>query len=159
VTSITLAQTLLWHILHYVVQHTHTWTGYFFLVSIWQHLVDSVYKLCSLSSPPPQKKITREQISWSHRPRNVPIFGYDFIRKQQFHSTNWIEVVPACWNNMFALSKSNGAESFFRSQQVLSQEIPRIIWNRRFVTAFTKAYHLSVSWARSVQSIPPHATW
>jgi len=29
---------------------------------------------------------------------------------------------------------------------------------RRFVTAFTSARHLSLSWASSIQSIPPHAT-
>ena len=27
---------------------------------------------------------------------------------------------------------------------------------RRFITAFTSARHLSLSWARSIQSIPPH---
>ena len=29
---------------------------------------------------------------------------------------------------------------------------------RRFITAFTNACHLSLSWARSIQSIPPHPT-
>ena len=28
----------------------------------------------------------------------------------------------------------------------------------RFITAFTSAHHLSLSWARSIQSIPPHPT-
>ena len=37
-----------------------------------------------------------------------------------------------------------------------SQEIPRILWNRRFITAFTS--HLSLSWARSIQSMPPQST-
>jgi len=39
-----------------------------------------------------------------------------------------------------------------------SQEIPRIFWTRRFITAFTSASHLSLSWARPIQSTPPHPT-
>ena len=34
-----------------------------------------------------------------------------------------------------------------------SQEIPRIFGTRRFITAFTSARHLSLSWARSIQSM------
>jgi len=30
---------------------------------------------------------------------------------------------------------------------------------RRFITAFTKAHHLSLSWARSIQSMPHHTAW
>jgi len=37
-----------------------------------------------------------------------------------------------------------------------SQEIPRILWNRKFITALTS--HLPLSWARSIQSMPPHPT-
>ena len=37
-----------------------------------------------------------------------------------------------------------------------SQEVPRILRNRRFITAFTSARHLSLSWASSIQSINPH---
>jgi len=29
---------------------------------------------------------------------------------------------------------------------------------QRFITAFTSAHHLSLSWASSIQSIPPHPT-
>ena len=40
-----------------------------------------------------------------------------------------------------------------------SQEIPCILWNpRRFITAFPSARYLSLSWASSIQSIPPHPT-
>jgi hypothetical protein len=39
-----------------------------------------------------------------------------------------------------------------------SQEIPRIVWDPKFITAFTSACHLSLSWARLIQSIPPHPT-
>jgi len=37
-----------------------------------------------------------------------------------------------------------------------SQEIPRILWNPKVHCAFTTAHHLSLSWARSIQSIPSH---
>ena len=37
-----------------------------------------------------------------------------------------------------------------------SQEIPSILGTRKFITTFTSARHLSLSWASSVQSIAPH---
>jgi len=41
-----------------------------------------------------------------------------------------------------------------------SQEIPRILWTRRFITAFTSARHLSLSWASSIHFIPSHpSSW
>ena len=39
-----------------------------------------------------------------------------------------------------------------------SQEIPPILWNQNFINAFISASHLSLSWASSIQSIPPHLT-
>jgi len=37
-----------------------------------------------------------------------------------------------------------------------SQEIPRILWNPKvWITALTSARHLSLTWASSIQSIPP----
>jgi len=38
------------------------------------------------------------------------------------------------------------------------QEIPALYGTQRFITAFTSARHLSLSWASSIQSIPPHPT-
>ena len=37
-----------------------------------------------------------------------------------------------------------------------SQEIPAFYGIRKFITAFTSARHLSLSWASSIQSKPPH---
>jgi hypothetical protein len=42
-----------------------------------------------------------------------------------------------------------GAERYARCHQLCS---------RRFITAFTRADHLSLSWARPIQSTPPHPT-
>ena len=39
-----------------------------------------------------------------------------------------------------------------------SQEIPRIFGTRRFITVFTSALHLSLSWANSIQSAQPLPT-
>ena len=40
-----------------------------------------------------------------------------------------------------------------------SQEVPHFYGTRRFITAFTRARHLSISWASSIQSIPPPLTY
>ena len=41
-----------------------------------------------------------------------------------------------------------------------SQEIPNIFGTRRFITIFTSARHLSLSWANSIQSSqPPPTSW
>jgi len=39
-----------------------------------------------------------------------------------------------------------------------SHEILRILWNPNVITSFTRVRHLSLSSARSIQSIPPHPT-
>ena len=41
----------------------------------------------------------------------------------------------------------------------VSQEIPRIYGNRKFITASTSARHQSLSWARSIQSMLSHTTF
>jgi hypothetical protein len=40
-----------------------------------------------------------------------------------------------------------------------SQEIPRIAWNQKFITAFVTAHHLSLSWARSMLPMPLPTSW
>jgi hypothetical protein len=37
-----------------------------------------------------------------------------------------------------------------------TQELPCILWTRRFIIVFTRALHWSLSWARSIQSISSH---
>ena len=47
--------------------------------------------------------------------------------------------------------------SWSTDQFSASQEIPRIFfYTRKFITAFTRAHDLSLSWVRSMQSIPTH---
>jgi len=40
----------------------------------------------------------------------------------------------------------------------LVKKFPEFYGTRRFITAFTSARHLSLFWARSIQSMPPHPT-
>jgi len=40
----------------------------------------------------------------------------------------------------------------------LAKEYPAFYGTRRFITAVTRAHNLSLSWASSIQSIPPHQT-
>ena len=40
----------------------------------------------------------------------------------------------------------------------LVKKFPTFYGTRKFITMFTTAHHLSLSWARSIQSIPPHTT-
>jgi len=40
----------------------------------------------------------------------------------------------------------------------LVKKYPHFMEPRRFITAFTSAHHLSLSWASSIQSVPPHPT-
>ena len=38
------------------------------------------------------------------------------------------------------------------------KKLPAVSGTRKFITVFTSALHLSLSWASSIQSIPPHST-
>jgi hypothetical protein len=40
----------------------------------------------------------------------------------------------------------------------LLKKFPTFYGTRRFITVYTRARHLSLSWARSIQSAPPHPT-
>ena len=40
-----------------------------------------------------------------------------------------------------------------------SQEVPRSLWNRKFISTFTSARHMPLFWARSIQSMPHLTSW
>ena len=55
-----------------------------------------------------------------------------------------------CWSGVL-LEKLIGSQSV--------KNFPAFYGTQRFITAFTRAHHLSLSWARSIQSVPhPHPT-
>jgi len=51
------------------------------------------------------------------------------------------------WSRVF-LEKLTGLQ--------LVKKFPSFYGTQRFITAFTSSHHLSLSWASSIQSIPPH---
>ena len=53
------------------------------------------------------------------------------------------------WNRVL-LEKLRGSQ--------IVKKFPAVYGTRRFITAFTSAHYLSISWASSIQSIPPHHT-
>jgi hypothetical protein len=53
------------------------------------------------------------------------------------------------WNRVL-LEKLTGSQ--------LVEQFPAFYGARRFITAFTRARHLSLSWARSIQSLPRNST-
>jgi len=57
-------------------------------------------------------------------------------------STHSMDQSPSCESKRFSAS----------------QEIPHILWNRMSITAFTNTRQLSLPWASSIQSTPPHLT-
>jgi hypothetical protein len=57
---------------------------------------------------------------------------------------NWIHT----WSTYLLTYSMEQSPSWEAKTSWATQEIPRILWTRRFITAFTRARHLSLSWAR-----------
>jgi hypothetical protein len=75
-----------------------------------------------------------------------PNFGsWTFIHRPAYRYTYLI--TP--WSRVL-LEKQTGLK--------LVKKFPAFYWTRSFITTFTSAHHPSLSWASSVQSIPPHPT-
>ena len=66
-----------------------------------------------------------------------------------FCLTLWRRTYVLPWSRVL-LEKLTGSQ--------LVKEFPAFYGTRRFITAFTMPHHLSLSWARSIQSTPPHPT-
>ena len=98
-----------------------------------------------ISSLPPDRRPDNSTLSVTTLPVHIFEIQYSLSPNNlTLHSLShhlWRHVIP-------------GAESFPSA----SQEISRIYGTRRFITAFTSARHLSLSWARSIQSMSPHPT-
>ena len=65
------------------------------------------------------------------------------IKKTNKHLTNSIEQSPSWEANLFSAS----------------HEVPNIYGTWRYITAFTRACHMPLFWARSIQSMPTHPTF
>ena len=68
------------------------------------------------------------------------------------------------WKRMYNLMQSSQSSNCVAHHYLLekltgSQPVKKFLafyGTRKFITAFTSARHLSLSWARSIQSMPPH---
>ena len=68
-------------------------------------------------------------------------------------------LMSSCWSRQwyylltYSMEQSLSWEANWFSA---SQEIPRILGNLKFITAFTTTCHLSLSWVSLIESILPH---
>jgi hypothetical protein len=58
------------------------------------------------------------------------------------------------WNNYLLTARSRVLPEKLKRPELL-KKFPAFCGTRRFITAFTRARHLSLSWARLIQSMPP----
>jgi len=71
-----------------------------------------------------------------------------FVHTIQLHAIHRLQP-----SHMFQLQIAN-----IRQRSIQRNNYPAFYGTLRFITAFTSARHLSLSRARSIQSIPPHPT-
>jgi hypothetical protein len=73
------------------------------------------------------------------------------------HNVTTIFVTSAMiiYSLTYSMEQSPSWESYSFAAR---QEFPPFYGTRRFITAFTSARHLFLSWPSSIQSIPPHPT-
>ena len=85
---------------------------------------------------------------------NIPIIvqKYMITTNVIFCSTLYYHKISnyACIWNRVLLAKLTGSQ--------LVKKFHAFYGTWRFIFAFTSAHHLSLSWARSIQSMPPHPT-
>ena len=77
---------------------------------------------------------------------------FNIPSQNKVHSTKiLLTYLLTAWNGVL-LKKLTGSAA--------SQEIPPFLGTRKFITVFTSARHLPLSWANSIQSPqPPHISW
>jgi len=77
----------------------------------------------------------------------------------KFFQHNGTEEEVLKWVGQRRISYSMEQSPFWETNRFsASQEIPRILWNPKFITVFTSARHMSLSWANLIQSTPLHPT-
>ena len=86
----------------------------------------------------------------THSVQNSAFIGTDTVlTKRVISCTYLLTYLLTSWSTVL-LEKLTGSAA--------SQEIPRIFGTRKFITIFTSARHLSLSWANSIQSPQPPPT-
>ena len=80
----------------------------------------------------------------------VPCILYSLIPRPTTHNIYITYLLTPC--SRVLLEKLTGSAA--------SQKIPRIFGTRKFLTVFTRARHMSLSWANSIESPqPPPTSW
>jgi hypothetical protein len=76
------------------------------------------------------------------------------------HRWNFLQAVKYCRKNTYLHVLTPWSRVLLEKLTVLQlvKKFPAFYGTRRFITAFASARHLSLSWASSIQSIPPHHT-
>ena len=95
-------------------------------------------------------KLWREHNTWRKFMKQIPernrcITALAHIKSQNF--SNILTYILTALSRVL-LEKLTGSQ--------LVKKFPAFYGAQRFITAFTSARHLSLSWARSIQSMPPH---
>jgi hypothetical protein len=84
-----------------------------------------------------------------------------FYRRNRVRITLLVSCTPVLFIIFSHINLTNSMEqrpSWEAKRFSASQEIPAFYGTRRFITAFTRARHLSLSWASSIQFMPIHPT-
>ena len=68
------------------------------------------------------------------------------------------QVLPLCIHNILLIYSMEQSPSWESNRTQLVNKFPTVYGTRKFITAFTTAHHLSLSWASSIQSMPLHPT-
>jgi hypothetical protein len=109
--------------------------------------IDSIFD-CNSMSPWPVTRLSFHYLrvrAWFH----VRVTRMDAIRVHTvlLTTTRILTYLLTPWSRVL-LKKVTGSQ--------LVKKFPAFYGTRRFIDPFTSARHLSLSWARSIQSTPPH---
>jgi hypothetical protein len=81
---------------------------------------------------------------------------FPFLKNILFSSVAEIRIHPCIFTHLITPCSRVLREKLTGFQLV--KKFPAFYGTRRFITALTNARHLPLSWARSIQSMPPHPT-
>ena len=103
-----------------------------------------VVVLCPRNTPQ-----CKEALEWdsSERLRALVLSCLVLSRSVMFWASGVLQCVYYCWSWVLP-EKLTGPQ--------LVQKFPAFYGTRKFTTVFTRARHLSLFWARSIHSMPPH---
>jgi hypothetical protein len=90
---------------------------------------------------------------------------WNFLRRQESKPENsacriivWRTITYSnsvtSWGPITYSMEQSPSWEAYQSLQIVNN-FPAFYWTRKFITAFTSARHLSLSWASPIQSIPP----